>query len=431
MAPRARHFHGFLAAMLVLFLMLPSTAADGQALAVDALVGPPVGETLQQGPCAPRPRVLVQATRVGEKDFQVTITAGHGNLKLLRFGNAPTARVDLPGHWSGVASPFEYKPPPVPAYTFYVRATDVGVPVTLPITVYDGCGVTAPWNTFVGGGTGATHVRVSIADASIVEGDSGTTSLVFTVWLSGPASVPVTVQYATADGTATAPSDYAATSGSLTIPIGQTSGQIAVAIVGDLLDEPTRTFIVRLTGATGAAIQDAAATGTIIDNEIAPAVTSTPIATLASVPTPTATATSTLTPTAAVTNTPTTTPTVTPTITDTPTSTPTDTPTATSTSTATATPTNTATATPTLAPRAYVANQGSNTVSVIDTTTNTVTATINVGGSPFGVAVRPDGARAYVANQGSNTVSVIDTSTNTVIATVSVGTMPVGVAVAP
>jgi len=50
-------------------------------------------------------------------------------------------------------------------------------------------------------------------------------------------------------------------------------------------------------------------------------------------------------------------------------------------------------------------------VSVIDTATHTVTATIKVGRNPLDVALTPDGATAYVANAGSNSVSVIDTST--------------------
>ena len=49
--------------------------------------------------------------------------------------------------------------------------------------------------------------------------------------------------------------------------------------------------------------------------------------------------------------------------------------------------------------RAYVTNNGSNTVSVIDTATNTVVATIPVGFRPFGVAITPDGTRAYVTNE--------------------------------
>ena len=79
--------------------------------------------------------------------------------------------------------------------------------------------------------------------------------------------------------------------------------------------------------------------------------------------------------------------------------------------------------------RVYVANLVSNDVSVIDTATNTVVATIPVGASPIGVAVSPDGSRAYVSNVDGNTVSVIDTATNTVVATVTVGAAPGALAV--
>ncbi len=80
-------------------------------------------------------------------------------------------------------------------------------------------------------------------------------------------------------------------------------------------------------------------------------------------------------------------------------------------------------------PSAYVANLGSNDVSVIDTVTDTVTATIPVGEDPDGVAVTPDGLRVYVTNFLSDDVFVIDTQTNTVEATIPVGSGPVGIAV--
>ena len=82
---------------------------------------------------------------------------------------------------------------------------------------------------------------------------------------------------------------------------------------------------------------------------------------------------------------------------------------------------------------AYVANNGSNNVSVIDTVTNTVVGTpIPVGNSPLGVAITPDGKHAYVANNGSNNVSVIDTATNTVVGTpIPVGDKPFGVGIVP
>ena len=74
--------------------------------------------------------------------------------------------------------------------------------------------------------------------------------------------------------------------------------------------------------------------------------------------------------------------------------------------------------------RAYVANQTSNTVTVIDTTTNIVGTPIPVGTFPVGVGVDPTVHRAYVANSGSSTVTVIDTTSNTFVAPIGVGTGP-------
>ena len=64
---------------------------------------------------------------------------------------------------------------------------------------------------------------LSIGDASVNEGQSGSANATFTVSLSAASSQTVTVNYATANGTATAGSDYTATSGALTFTAGQTS----------------------------------------------------------------------------------------------------------------------------------------------------------------------------------------------------------------
>jgi YVTN family beta-propeller protein len=79
-----------------------------------------------------------------------------------------------------------------------------------------------------------------------------------------------------------------------------------------------------------------------------------------------------------------------------------------------------------------VANDGDNTVSVVDPTTGTVDGTIPVGDGPSGIAITPDGQTAYVADSGSNAVSVIDTASgNTVGAPVAVGDDPVAVGITP
>jgi hypothetical protein len=106
-----------------------------------------------------------------------------------------------------------------------------------------------------------------IYNRSVTEGNTGTTLAVFTVTLSAPSAQPVTVQYATADGTATAGSDFQACSGTLSIAAGQTAGTITVPVTGDRSPEPNETFFVNLSGATSATIADGQALATIVDDE--------------------------------------------------------------------------------------------------------------------------------------------------------------------
>jgi len=87
--------------------------------------------------------------------------------------------------------------------------------------------------------------------------------------------------------------------------------------------------------------------------------------------------------------------------------------------------------TPELSGFAYIANSGSNTVSVINTTTNEIATTITVASQPYGVSVSPDGSKVYVTNELSSSVSVINTSTNTVTATIPVGQFPISVTESP
>jgi hypothetical protein len=116
-----------------------------------------------------------------------------------------------------------------------------------------------------------TNSQLSIGDITMVEGNTGTTNMVFTVTLANPpATGDVTVQFATsvaAGNNATAGTDYTTTTGTLSFPQGTTTRQISVPIVGDTIAEPTETFTVTLSNATNASISDATATGTITNDD--------------------------------------------------------------------------------------------------------------------------------------------------------------------
>jgi Calx-beta domain len=102
---------------------------------------------------------------------------------------------------------------------------------------------------------------------TVTEGNTGTVSATLTVSLSVACGEAVTVNYATADGSATAGSDYQAASGTLTIPAGQTTGTITVLVNGDRLAEANETFFVNLSSPTNATIADGQGVGTIMDDE--------------------------------------------------------------------------------------------------------------------------------------------------------------------
>jgi hypothetical protein len=108
---------------------------------------------------------------------------------------------------------------------------------------------------------------ITISDVTLTEGNIGTRAANFTVSLSAASGQSVSVAYATADGTATAGSDYQAASGTLTIPAGQTTGTITVLVKGDRLAEADEAFFVNLSSATNATIADGQGTGTTVDDE--------------------------------------------------------------------------------------------------------------------------------------------------------------------
>ena len=108
---------------------------------------------------------------------------------------------------------------------------------------------------------------LSVEDLTTDEPAAGSSSRrIVRVSLTAPAPVDVTVDYATTDRSATAPGDYTATAGTLTIPAGRTGGPILVPINGDTLAEGDEQFTVTLSNPLNATIARAAATVTIRDS---------------------------------------------------------------------------------------------------------------------------------------------------------------------
>ncbi len=118
------------------------------------------------------------------------------------------------------------------------------------------------------GGSVQVGPTLSIDDVTIdPEGDAGTTDAVFTVTLSAIDANPVTVDFTTVGGSATAGADFTMTSGTATIPAGSTTATITVPVLGDRLDEFDENFFVALSNPVGATLDIDQAEGSIIDDD--------------------------------------------------------------------------------------------------------------------------------------------------------------------
>ena len=115
--------------------------------------------------------------------------------------------------------------------------------------------------------TAAQRPALSVADASATEGDA----VEFTVSLSEQSGQQVTVEYATSGGTATSGTDFTAAADTLTFEPGETSKTVSVSTTDDSDDEDGETFTLTLSNPTNATLADTTATGTINDDDGAPA----------------------------------------------------------------------------------------------------------------------------------------------------------------
>ena len=118
--------------------------------------------------------------------------------------------------------------------------------------------LSAPGNATLGVATGVATITnddaapaISVNDAGVVEGNTGSQNAVFTVSLSAASGLGASATFVTANATATAGSDYTAVSTTVTIPAGATAATVNVPVLGDTLAEATETFTVALSGPVG------------------------------------------------------------------------------------------------------------------------------------------------------------------------------------
>ena len=113
----------------------------------------------------------------------------------------------------------------------------------------------------------AQQPSISVRDAVVVEGNSGTTQATFVVALSGPSSQSVSFSFSTTNGTATAGSDYIATTGALAFAPGEVEKPVVVLVNGDTVDETQETFFLDISNVQNATVSSSRGTGFINDDD--------------------------------------------------------------------------------------------------------------------------------------------------------------------
>lgn len=115
-------------------------------------------------------------------------------------------------------------------------------------------------------GSGGDPV-ITIANASLVEGNSGTASLIFSVSLDKSSDAAVTMDFVTADITAVSDGDYLGTTGNLTISSGATAAEVSVTVNGDTIAEGSEAFAILFSNPANATLGNSLAIGTIVNDD--------------------------------------------------------------------------------------------------------------------------------------------------------------------
>ena len=178
-------------------------------------------------------------------------------------------------------APADYTAKDLTTLTFLPGQTSKTIPVQVKGDLLDEATETfklvlsSPTNSAIYVSTGACTITdndptptITVTDRAVTEPDTGAVNAVFTIKLSAPSGLPVTVKYATGGGTAASGTDYTAlTLTTLTFSPGQTFKNVSVQVKGDLASEPNETFFLNLSGATNATLTDAQGLGTILNDD--------------------------------------------------------------------------------------------------------------------------------------------------------------------
>jgi predicted extracellular nuclease len=183
-------------------------------------------------------------------------------------GACPTSNIDFVGFGSTANCAEGTAPTPAPSNTLAVLRADNGCTDSNNNGADFATAAPAPRNgaspALVCGGGGSP-----ILSAADLSQDESSGSFAFTLSLSQPAGAGgVSVDYATADGTALAGADYTATGGTATLAEGTSSVQVAIAVGDDAVQEADETFFLNLANVTGAVLGDAQAQATIVNDDV-------------------------------------------------------------------------------------------------------------------------------------------------------------------
>jgi CSLREA domain-containing protein len=226
----------------------------------------------------PPPTISIQDTSVLEGDsdsttatFTVTLSAASPDSVTVDWATADVTATS-PGDYTAASGTVTFAPTDTSEtidVTVNGDTVDEGANETFQVNLSNSGGATISDAQATGTITDDDAATISIADTSVTEGNSGTTQATFTVSLSTASASQVTVDWATQDGTATSPADFAAGNGTVTFAPGDVSESVVVNVNGDLVDEPDEVFDVDLTNSSGATIDDGEGEGTITDDDAA------------------------------------------------------------------------------------------------------------------------------------------------------------------